>query len=84
MTQKDIFAKDVLKVSAIFPSSTKNCTSKYMKFAFGREEKMDAQIMELPSGLKDLEESDLEVEDYEEQNDENTFEELSLEDNNPK
>jgi hypothetical protein len=84
MTQKDIFAKDALKVSSIFPSSTKNCTSKFMKFGFGREERMDAQLMELPSGLKDLEESDLEVEDYEEPNDENTYEELSLEDDNPK
>ena len=55
-----------------------------MKFSLGRENKVNPNMLELPSGLKDLEESDLEVEDYEENNDQNTFEELSLEDNNPK
>jgi len=84
MTHQGIFEKDAHKVSGVSPSSTKNCTSKYMKFNLGRENKVNPQMLELPSGLKDLEESDLEVEDYEENNDQNTFEELSLEDNNPK
>lgn len=84
MTHKDIFSKDILKMSGVSPLSTKNCNSKFLNFSLGREEKFDAQILELPDGLKDIEDSDLEVEDYEEPNNDNTFEDLSIEENNPK
>ncbi len=37
MTQKDIFVGGAVKISGISPSSTKNCTSHYMKFNLERE-----------------------------------------------
>jgi hypothetical protein len=72
MTQKDVFGKDYLKLSGISPSTTKNCTSKYMKFNLERQQNYEDQDLELPDGLKDIDDSDLEVEDYDESPRDNT------------
>lgn len=84
MTQKDVFGKDYLKLSGVSPASTKNCTSKYMKFNLERQQNYEDHDLELPDGLKDIDDSDLEVEDYDESPRDNTCEDLSLEENNPK
>jgi hypothetical protein len=87
MTQKDIFGKDVLKMSGISPSSTKNNhTSKYMNFSLVKNDQYnqheyDEQDLELPDGLKDLGDSDFEGEDFEESNGDNTGDGLSVDEN---
>jgi hypothetical protein len=84
MTQQDVFGKDYLKLSGVLPTSTKNSTSKYNKFNLTREHNYQEQDLELPDGLKDIDDSDLDVEDYDESPRDNTCEDLSLEENNPK
>ena len=84
MTQKNIFGNENVKLSGISPSSTKNCTSHYMKFSLEREPQYEHPNLELPDGLKDITDSDIEVEDYDESPADNTGENLSLEENNPK
>lgn len=51
-----------------------------MKFSLGREPRMDAEMLELPEGLKDIGDSDLEIEDF----DEGPFEDFSVDGNTQK
>ena len=52
-----------MKISGVSPLSTKNCTSKYNNFSLVREAKINPQLLELPDGLKDIGDSDIEPED---------------------
>jgi len=84
MTQNEIFGYKSINISGISPSSTKNYTSHYMKFNLNKENNLEDPCLELPDGLKDIGDSDLEVGDYDESPVDNTGEELSFEENHPK
>lgn len=66
MTQKHIFDKEMLKISVVSPFSTKNCTAKQNKFSMTKaSKKINPQLLELPEGLKDIGDSDIEPEELE-------------------
>lgn len=76
MTQSNMLDKEMLKISGTSPLSTKNCTSKFNNFSLVKEAKFNPQLLELPDGLKDIGDSDIEPEEFE-SNDQ--YEDFSIE-----